>query len=75
MDGVPHIEFRCDAETFVQVVNGLLPLEDALSSGRLSVQGGEDIMGGKPAGGQADAVRESLVKELGSRLAAGASHG
>ena len=68
MDGVPYIEFRCDAETFVQVVYGLLPLEQALSSGRLSVEGGKDVTGRDPTGGQADAVRDSLVRELGSRF-------
>ena len=66
-DGIPHIEFHCDGETFVEVVHGRLTLEEAMSSGRLNVQGGKDIWGG-PAGGRADVVRRSIVRELGSRF-------
>ena len=52
--GIPHIEFRCDGETFV-------------TSGRLNVQGGKDI-GGGPAWKQAGAVRRYIVRELDSRF-------
>ena len=68
MDGVPYIELQCDAETFLQVVYGRLPLEHALSSGKLIVKGGHDIAGGEPVGGKADTVRETLIRELASRF-------
>ena len=69
LDGVPHIEFHCDAGTFQAIVNGDLPLEQARASGALTVTGGKDIVGNNPTGGQADEVREALVKELVTRLA------
>ena len=68
---IPYIEIRCDAETFVQVVHGRLPMEQALSSGRLTISGGKTITGEEPSWGKAKAVRESLVRELGSRFAGG----
>ena len=46
MPGIPCIEIRCDPETLLRVVSGHLPLEEAMSSGRLTTEGGRDIAGG-----------------------------
>ena len=67
MDDVPQIVFRCDIETFVQVVHGHLPLDQARASGQLSVEGGQNVWGGE-VGEQADSLLESLVRELGNRF-------
>ena len=67
MDDVPQIVFHCDIETFVQVVHGRLPLDQARASGQLSVEGGQNVWGGG-VGEQADSLLESLVRELGNRF-------
>ena len=71
MPGIPYIEIRCDPETLLRVVSGHLPLEEAMSSGRLDIEGGRDIDGGQPAGGEDDIVRASIIRELGRRFAGG----
>ena len=71
MPGIPYIEIRCDPETLLRVVSGHLPLEEAMSSGRLNIEGGRDIDGGQPAGGGDRIVRASIIRELGRRFAGG----
>ena len=71
MPGIPYIEIRCDPETLLRVVSGHLPLEEAMSSGRLNIEGGRDIAGGHPAGGRDRIVRASVIRELGRRFAGG----
>ena len=71
MPGIPYIEIRCDPDTLLRVVSGHLPLEEAMSSGRLNIEGGRDIDGGQPAGGGDRIVRASIIRELGRRFAGG----
>lgn len=68
MDGTTHIEIRCDADTFSQVVHGHLPLDQAISSKRLTVTGGRDIWGNDPNGGLPANVRRSIIRQLATRL-------
>ena len=71
MPGIPHIEIRCGPETLLRIMSGHLPLEEAISCGWVSIEGGRDIAGGQPAGGRASAVRASIIRELGRRFAGG----
>jgi predicted lipid carrier protein YhbT len=37
------VTFRCDTETYVLLVYGRLPLDDAMRSGRLVVEGDREL--------------------------------
>ena len=71
MPGIPYIEIHCNPETLLRVVSGHLPLEEAVLSGRLNIEGGRDLAGGQPAGGRDRIVRASIIRELGRRFAGG----
>jgi uncharacterized protein (TIGR03083 family) len=42
-DALPDVTFRCDTETFVLLVYGRLPLEAAMTSGRLGMTGDRQL--------------------------------
>jgi uncharacterized protein (TIGR03083 family) len=42
-DSQPQVTFRCDTETYVLLVYGRLPLDDAMRSGRLVVEGDREL--------------------------------
>jgi hypothetical protein len=39
----PHVTFRCGTETYLLLVYGRLPLDAAVTSGRLAVEGDREM--------------------------------